>query len=263
MTAASRVALRVPTAGTAAAAMLVLLVSAARGESAPQAVSAAASDPIARFSAAAPGTTLPAPWRTLLLPKVAPPEFRLVSEGDATVLQVRSVAAAGTAAHALDAPPAERPMLAWRWKVDRVVSAGNLAEKSGDDFAARVYVFFDVPLSALPVGARVKVMLGRAIWGDHLPTAALCYVWDNRHPIGTAAWNPYTDRVRTIVLRSGAPGAWQAERRDLEADFRAAFGAQWPGPVPRVTGIAVGNDTDQTRESVTAWFGDFRLLPRP
>jgi hypothetical protein len=32
--------------------------------------------------------------------------------------------------------------------------------------------------------------------------------------------------------------------------------------VPRVTGIAIGNDTDQTGESATAWFGDFRLEAR-
>lgn len=219
--------------------------------------------PLTPFSAARPGASLPPPWRPLTLPKVAPPEFALVSEADATVLRVRAAAAAGTVAHALDASPAEKPILVWRWKVDRVVERANLSEKSGDDFAARVYVFFDVPVSALPVGARVKVMLGRALWGDHLPTASLCYVWDNRHPVGTAVWNPYTDRVRTIVLQSGSAGEWRSERRDLDADFRAAFGAQWAGPTPRVTGVAIGSDTDQTRESVTAWFGDLALNPRP
>jgi hypothetical protein len=30
-----------------------------------------------------------------------------------------------------------------------------------------------------------------------------------------------------------------------------------------VTGIAAGNDTDQTGESVTAWFADFTLAARP
>ena len=119
----------------------------------------------------------------------------------------RAAAAAGTVAYALDASPAERPVLAWRWKVDRVVGRADLAEKSGDDFAARVYVFFDVPLEALPFGARVKTLLARAVWGEELPTAAICYVWDNRHPPGTSAWNPYTDRVRTVVLRSDSPGA--------------------------------------------------------
>lgn len=218
---------------------------------------------IVRFSTLAPGASLPPAWRPLLLPKVPPPSFTLVQEADATALRIRAVAAAGSVAHALDHSPADRPMLAWRWKVDRVIAKANLAEKSGDDFAARVYVFFDVPVSSLPLAARIKVTLGRAIWGDHLPTAALCYVWDNRHPIGTTLWNPYTDRVRTIVLRSGSPGEWQGERRDLEADFRAAFGSQWSGPTPKVTGVALGSDTDQTGESVTAWFGDVTLLPRP
>jgi len=217
---------------------------------------------IAPFSGANPGASLPSPWRPLGVAKIAPPEMRLVQEDGATVLRSRAAAAAGTVAHALDASPAAHPILAWRWKVDRVVAGANLAEKSGDDFAARVYVFFDLPVEALPFAARAQAFLARALWGEKLPTAALCYVWDNRHPVGTSAWNPYTDRVRTVVLRSASPGAWASEARDLEADFRAAFGSQWNGPVPRVTGIAVGNDTDQTGETVTAWFGDFRLEAR-
>lgn len=222
----------------------------------------AAGTAIAPFSLASPGAALPAGWRALNLPRIAPPEIALVEEAGATVLRSRATSGGGTVAHALDASPQETPILAWRWKVDRVVAGANLAQKSGDDFAARVYVFFDVPVATLSLGARARAFVARAVWGEELPTAALCYVWDNRHPPGTSAWNPYTDRVRTVVLRSAAPGAWREEARDLEADFRAAFGDQWQGPVPRVTGIAAGNDTDQTGESVTAWFGDFRLEAR-
>jgi hypothetical protein len=217
---------------------------------------------ITPFSAARPGDSLPAGWRPLTLPKIPPPEVALVGDGAGTVLRLRASAAAGTVTFALDASPAERPYLSWRWRVDRVVERADLAAKAGDDFAARVYVFFDVPVETLPFGERVKTLVARAVWGEQLPTAAICYVWDNRNPVGTAAWNPYTDRVRTVVLRSGAPGAWAAEARDLDADFRAAFGPRWPGPTPRVTGIAIGNDTDQTGETVTAWFGDFALGPR-
>ncbi len=217
---------------------------------------------ITPFSGAMPGASLPAQWRPLGIAKIPPPEMRLVQEEGATVLRSRAAAAAGTVAHALDASPAERPILAWRWKVDRVVAGANLAEKSGDDFAARVYVFFDLPVESLPFAARTQAFLARTLWGEKLPTAVLCYVWDNRHPVGTSAWNPYTDRVRTVVLRSSSAGAWASEARDLEADFRAAFGSLWSGPVPRVTGIAIGNDTDQTGETVTAWFGDFRLEAR-
>jgi hypothetical protein len=218
---------------------------------------------IAPFSASAPGDALPPGWRALQLPRVTPAQIALVNEDGAGVLRVHSDRAAGSAVHALQADPTRRPMLAWRWKVDRVVAGADLARKSGDDFAARVYVFFDVPVEELSLGERLTLKLARLLHGEDLPTAGICYVWDNRHPVGTVAANPYAPRIRTLVLQSGngAAGRWTGERRDLEADFRTAFGA--PGArVPRVTGIAAGNDTDQTGESVTAWFGDFTLEPR-
>lgn len=218
---------------------------------------------IAPFSASRPGLELPAGWQRLALPRVREPSLSLVEDEGATVLRSHAEAAAGTAAFAIAGPAPARARLAWRWKVDRVVERADLERKDGDDFAARVYVFFDVPAEAVPFASRVKIFLARAFYGREIPTAAICYVWDNRHAAGTSLWNPYTDRVRTVVLRSGAAGAWASESRDLEADFRAAFGAQWPRPMPRVTGIAAGNDTDQTGESVTAWFGDFRLEAGP
>ena len=216
----------------------------------------------APFSTASPGAPLPAPWREQRVPPAAASELRLVSDGGATVLQARASAAAGAAIHPLR-EQADGVALAWRWKVDRVVERANLDAREGDDFAARVYVFFDVPLDALPFADRWKVRLARLLHGDSLPTAAICYVWDNRHPPGTSRWSPYTDRVRVVVVESGGAkaGQWLDERRDLAADFRAAFGSQWSGPVPPITGVAVGNDTDQTGESVTAWFGDVRLEP--
>jgi hypothetical protein len=155
-------------------------------------------------------------------------------------------------------------VLSWRWKVDRVVENADLRAKSGDDFAARVYVFFDVRPEDLPVGARIKYFIARLLYGEALPTTAICYVWDNRHPVATVAANPYTDRVRTLVLESGPKlaGTWKTETRDVSADFRAAFAVAPERGVPRISGIAAGNDTDQTGESVTAWFGDFTLEPR-
>jgi hypothetical protein len=55
-------------------------------------------------------------------------------------------------------------------------------------------------------------------------------------------------------LQSGVQLAnqWIDERHDVAADFRAAFGTA----APRITGVALGNDTDQTHESVSTWFGD-------
>lgn len=233
----------------AAAPLLALAVQADTGPS------------ITPFSTLAPAQPVPAAWREVRLPRPKPPEYALVSDEGVTVLRVRSQSAAGSLAHAVDAALQSRPRLAWRWKIDRVVEAGDLERKDGDDYAARVYVLFDVPVADLPLATRVKIRLARLFHGGDVPTAAICYVWDNRHAAGTIRQNAYVESVRMVVLESGAAraGTWVAEARDLEADFRAAFPDLHPAALPHVVGIAVGNDTDQTHETVTAWFGDVRL----
>ena len=227
------------------------------------AIAAAAASPIAPFSGAAPGGRLPAGWRSFGLRSVPRAEPVMVEDGGATVLQLRAAAAAGSAVQRLDVDPALAPVLSWRWKVDRVVRGADLARKDGDDYAARVYVTFDVPLDELPFTTRARIVLARVLFGSELPSAALCYVWDNRHAVGTSAWNAYSDRVRMVVLRNGDAnvGEWVDEARDVAEDFRAAFGRQRES-LPHVSGVAVSTDTDQTGETVTAWFGDLALGPR-
>ena len=219
--------------------------------------------PIPAFSAAAPGGALPQGWSPVLLPYGRPAEFKLVRDDGRTVLQVHSDNAFGAVAHTLDVEPLRSPILSWRWKVDRVVQGAQMQVKGREDFAARVYVSFDYPLEKLSAGTRTKLRLARAFFG-FVPAAAICYVWDNSHPPGTAVWSPHYDQVRVIVLESGngRAGQWVEEKRDVEADFRAAFGATWQGPTPKIAAVVAGNDTDQTDEAVTAWFGDFQLGAR-
>jgi hypothetical protein len=247
-----------------ALAIASLSISALAAGTAAIALVAGPANPIAPFSSLPPGGAFPATWKPLGLPQWKSPEFALVADQGVTVLRARADAAAGSLVHALDADATERPILAWRWKVDRVVEKGDIERKAGDDFAARVYVYFDVPAESLPFTARAKLRLARLYYGMELPAATICYVWDNRKPVGTSVWNAFTDRVRMVVLESGNANAghWVEEQRDLDADFRAAFGVSWPRPTPHIKGIALGNDTDQTKETVTAWFGDVHLEAR-
>jgi hypothetical protein len=57
-----------------------------------------------------------------------------------------------------------------------------------------------------------------------------------------------------IVVESGdeRAGEWQVERRNLVEDYARAFGGQ----APRISGVAIMTDTDDTGESAVAWFGD-------
>ena len=225
-------------------------------------VGAAGTHVISPWSAPRAAGGWPGGWRMVGLRGVPPARVDLVEEGGTPVARIRAEAAAGSLAHSLDADVSATPLLRWRWKVDRVVEAADLMRRQGDDFAARVYVTFAVPDESLGAWERARMRLGRLLYGEALPAAALCYVWDNRHPPGTSVWNAYSGQVRMVVVRSAGAGAWSAEMRDVAADWRAAFGTRYPGPPPRISGVVVSADTDQTGEAVTAWFGDLALEPR-
>lgn len=215
---------------------------------------------VASFAAAAPGIELPAPWRARSLPRAKPAQVDLVADSGSTVLRIRAAAAAGSAVHPLAADPEATPRLSWRWKVERALARAPWGTREGDDYAARVYVAFDYPPEKLALLERAKLALARVVYGEDVPAAAICYVWGAGVAPGTSGWNPYAARVRMIALQAGdeRAGKWVEEARDVAADFRSAFGAE-VGFVPRITGIAASVDTDQTLESATAWFADFRL----
>jgi hypothetical protein len=75
--------------------------------------------------------------------------------------------------------------------------------------------------------------------------------------VGSVIINPRSDRVRKIVVDSGAQHLrqWRDHRRDLAADFRLAFGEE-PGALKSV---ALMSDSDNTRSSAMAWFGEVDL----
>jgi Protein of unknown function (DUF3047) len=218
----------------------------------------AADTPTPPFSTLKPGAPLPMPYRFVAIPGVKHNQVSLVGDGGNTVLKVESNHSAGSiGAPHIATRETGNTTLTWRWKVDRVLGRANMAAKKGDDFAARVYVFFDVPLASLSFMERSKIRMARTVAGAEVPTAAICYVWDNTHEIGHSQWSTYTNRVRMIVLQSGKANInkWMDESRDVAADFKAAFGTD----APAVTGIAIGNDTDNTDEAVTTWFGDIQF----
>ncbi len=214
--------------------------------------------PLAVFSAHAPDAPLPQEWAPYGFEKIKNrTSYTLVRDGSRTVLRAEANSSASGLIRKLNADPAEYPLLRWSWKVSDVVTNGNLYRKDGDDFSARIYIMFDYPLEKLSFAQRTKFRLAKLVYGEELPLATLCYVWDARAPVGTIAPSAYTDRVRIVVVESGADRAnrWVDFERDIRRDFLAAFGEA----PPAITGIAVATDTDNTGAAVTAWFGDITL----
>jgi hypothetical protein len=211
---------------------------------------------IGRFPA---GGEIPAPWAVEQLnPDIPPTRYRLRVWDGVPAIEAHAEKSMALLARPVEVDLTKTPILCWRWRIDAPLQNANMKTKEGDDYAARVYLSFDVPPDTLGLGTRMALGLARSLRGKLVPDAAINYIWDNRHPVGTWQPNAYTDRARMLVLRTGAvdAGRWVSERRHVSADFLAAFGH---APA-RLTGVALASDTDNTGESAHAGFAEFHFV---
>jgi hypothetical protein len=227
----------------------------------------AAAPTVAPFSHMAAGGPIGGGWQPLrLAPNASDTLYSLARDGGQTVLRADANNAMSAMSFPLRVNLRQYPLMRWRWKVSGPVASANMLQKSGDDYAARVYVMFDLPSTQLGLGARLKQSFGEAIFRKKIPNPVLSFVWDNKQPAGTHRPNIYSDRVGMVVLESGSgkAGMWVSETVDLAAHFKTAFAMEAPGvEVPDVVAIAVASDTDNTGESITAWYGDIEFLAAP
>ncbi len=217
---------------------------------------------IAPFSAAAVGDA-PVGWRFATLPNKQPTKYSIVDLGGARVLKVEADDSYGNLVHGLHAQVSERSMLAWRWRVDKLIEDADTKTRAGDDSPAKLCVFFAFDRAKLPLGERTKLAIATSTTGQEVPTETLCYVWDNKLPVDTVLPNAFTKRVRFIVLQSGSAKLvqWVSQRRNLVADYQRMFADESDGKVPEVVGVAVSADADNTHGKGLAYFGDITLTP--
>ncbi len=201
---------------------------------------------------------LDARWAPMTFEKIPRhTRYRLVTEDAGGILEAEAEASASGLRYALNVGLTPESTLSWRWKVSGVLARGDVSRRDGDDYPARIYVTFDFDEGLLSWGERMKLRAARMIYGKDLPFAAINYIWASKAKKGLIVPNPYTDRVRMIVVDSGAAeaGQWRSHRRNLMADFEAAFGFRPRG----LTGVAVMTDTDNTGERATAWYTGLQL----
>lgn len=215
---------------------------------------------VGRFSAMSPGDAV-AGWESMTFSKIDRHTLYSVVELDGkTVLRADSNASASGLIKKIDVDPMQYPLLTWEWRVANILTKGDVRTKAGDDYAARIYITFSETADRLPLYQRVKRAAIEMLYGVAPPSAAIAYIWANHAEVDSVYPNAYTDRCRMIVVESGPVhlNQWRSVRRDIVADFRRAFGDD----PPRISGIAVMTDTDNTAASATAWYGDLVLHPR-
>jgi uncharacterized membrane protein YdjX (TVP38/TMEM64 family) len=201
---------------------------------------------------------LPEGWRPLTFQRISRhTDYQLLEEEGRPVIRAVSRQSASGLIHPLDLDPRRYETLSWCWKVDRIISKGDETEKKGDDYAARVYVTFRFDPDKATFWERTKFSMLKRIYGDYPPKAAINYIWANRLPKGEAIPNAYTDRAQMVAVESGEGrvGQWICQARSLYADYRWLFNEE----PPRLSGIAVMTDTDNTGEEATAFYADLVL----
>ena len=223
----------------------------------PLALALAASAPvwIGQFSGSgAP----PAPWRLVRLGSAKPTSYRVANLGGRPALEARVDSSMALMARPMTVDLSRTPILCWRWFIEAPVAKADMTRRRGDDYAARVYVSFDMPEATLSAATKFKLRLARSLYGKTVPDAAVTYVWDNRHPVGTARKSPYTDRSQLIVAETGSKraGTWVTERENVASDFSHAFGGKPGKPVQ----LAVAADGDNTRSRGRAGFADIHFV---
>jgi len=210
---------------------------------------------VGKFSSEPPGSLLPADWKPLIFKKIERhTTYTLVKDGDTVIIKAVAEASASGLTREMKIDPKEYPIVQWRWKVNNLLKKGDVHQKEGDDYPARIYITFQYEPGKLGFFEKAKYEMIRLLYGQYPPLAAINYIWESNAPKGTMVPNPYTDRVRMVVVESGETRLkqWVSEERNIYEDYKQAFGHE----PPMISGVAIMTDTDNTNESATAYYGD-------
>lgn len=130
----------------------------------------------------------------------------------------------------------QTPYLNWSWRIDKRLQGLNEQSRSGDDYAARVYVI---------------VSGGLAFWR----TRAVNYVWAGNTAKDHFWPNPFAgDHAMMLALRGPeAPlHTWLQEKRNVRSDLKKLIGAD----IRYIDAVALMTDTDNSGGQVMAYYGD-------
>ncbi|TAG27804.1 MAG: DUF3047 domain-containing protein [Burkholderiales bacterium] len=195
----------------------------------------------------------PAIWQPMYLPGKRKTQFiKTWHEGRSAVHAVAD-SSVSMFRQKMRLEPGALGVLQFSWQSPQLIPSADMAERETEDSVVRIVLSFDGDRSKFSAKNKMLSELSLALTGEELPYATLMYVWCNTRAVGDVIFNPRTERIRKIVVESGAAnlGKWLDYERDIRADFIKAFGEE-PGVL---TGIALMTDTDNTQSKATAWYG--------
>ncbi len=196
-------------------------------------------------------------WRHQTFPGKRASQYRVVTENGVPVIVVDANASASMLKRELRIEPAALADANFSWRASQLVRDADMAQMHSDDSPVRVILIFEGDRAVFSAKDAMLSELARALTGEELPYATLMYVWSNKRKPETVIVNPRTGRIRKIVVESGSSNLdqWVSYKRNIRADFEAAFGE----PPGALLGVALMTDTDNTQAKARAWYGPVTL----
>ena len=197
-------------------------------------------------------------WVATPLPTKRPTRYTPTVLDGRPVIQADADNAVSLYRRRVHVEPSELGRLLFSWMVPELNTTADLSRAETEDAPVRIVLGFDGDISKLSFKNRMLFDLLEAVAGEAPPYATLMYVWDNRAPLESVITAGRTDRIRKIVVDSGPTqtAIWRLHERDIASDFRRAFGED-PGTL---TSIALMTDSDNTRSTTRAYYGEVRLV---
>jgi hypothetical protein len=196
-------------------------------------------------------------WEPVLFPGKSPTQYQTEKVGSRTTLLARAHSSISMLRKPLRIEPAQLGSVHFSWLLPQLIANADMGERGSDDSPVRLVLAFEGDRSTFSLKNAMLNELALTLTGEEMPYATLMYVWCNRRPVGSVVHNNRTDRIRQLVVESGSTGLqqWRDYERNIRADYEKVFG-EAPGAL---VGIAVMTDSDNTKSTVLAHYGDISL----
>jgi hypothetical protein len=197
-------------------------------------------------------------WDLVKIPGKVPTQYSVVRLSNRRTLMASASSSASMLRKDLRIEPEQLNALNFSWQIQKLIEGADMAHRDYDDSPVRLVLAFDGDRSQFSPKNAMLSELTHALSGRPMPYATLMYVWCNQRPVDSVIQNPRTDRIRKIVVESGAGrlNQWISYERNIRADYEKAFGE----PPGALIGIGLMTDSDNTRSQAQAWYGPIQLI---
>ncbi len=199
-------------------------------------------------------------WRHFLLPNKAATEYTYTRLDGRDAVAVTSNSSASLLRQPVRVEPQDLDHVRFSWKVPELITLADLGNRDTADSTVRIVLAFEGDRARLSAKNAMLSELAHVMTGEPLPYATLMYVWCNTRAPGSVIHSTRTDRIRKIVVESGAAklNQWLDYERNIRDDYEKAFGE----PPGALVAIGIMTDTDNTRTATRAWYGRIDLAQK-